>query len=408
MEEYGGLCFEPNLARMAMIRMRPRWAFRSAMLAGRLRWAVQKEPHELTIRSDWIRLQPMLSGICGSDMAVWFGKSSPYLAPLVSFPAVFGHEVVAQVVESRPGLDRGTRVVVDPTLGCGARGEDPLCAACADGRPSFCVNRQDPVQGPGILLGYHHKWPGGFASAMWAPSAQCWIVPDSLANERAVLTEPLATVLAGLDQLALPAAANVLIIGAGTIGLLATWACRRLMSPSNLHVIARHEHQAEWAKAFGAHMVSTDHEFNGRARDILGKPSRAGQFGAPTYYPGGYDVVIDAVGSSVTVRQGLSQTKPKGEFLLLGGAGEVRVDLTPLWSRGIHWLGSYGYGSRDGASCFPEALAWLASADVPIEGLVTHRYSLHDYRNALRALTDPKVPTIKVVLTQESETPPFG
>lgn len=376
------------------------------MLGGRLRWMVKEAPQEVASRADWVPLQPILSGICGSDTAVLYGKSSAYLAPLVSFPAVFGHEVVARVVEARPGLERGSRVVVEPTLGCAARGEDPPCSACADGCPHFCAKRQDPVKGPGMLLGYHRDWPGGFATAMWAPAAQCWRVPDGLVNERAVLTEPLATVLSGMDQIASKSSMDVLVIGAGTIGLLATWACRRLLTPGRLHVIARYGYQAEWAKVLGADLVSTDREFNRRALDILGRPSRPGQFGAPTYYPGGYDVVIDAVGSSASIRHGLQQTKPGGQFLLLGGAGEIRTDLTPLWSRGIHWVGTYGYGSRSGTSTFALALSWLADADVPIEGLVTHHYRLREYANALRVLTDRNVPAIKVVLTQESETIP--
>ena len=400
---YQGLFFEPSVLRIALMRMRPRWAGPWPRMAGRFRWKrILETPQEVVSRADWVSLKPRVAGICGSDTAVFFGKSSAYLAPLASFPAVFGHEVVAQVTESRPGLPRGTRVVVDPTLGCSARGAKVWCPACVAGNPHFCRQRQDLERGPGMLLGYHARWPGGFSTAMWAPVAQTWVVPDAMTDARAVLTEPLATVLSGLEQVEERPLGTVLVIGAGTIGLLTAFACRHLWDPEELHVVTRYPHQAAWAKRLGADLVSLDKGFALRSREILGLPSYRGKFGAPTYYPGGYDVVIDAVGTAASVRQALAQTKPGGQLLQLGGAGAMRNDLTPLWARGIRWIGAYGYRSRAGISTFPKALSLLESTDLPIEDLVTHQYPLPQYAAALRVLTDRKVPAIKVVLTQSS------
>lgn len=400
MESYRGVVFEPNLMRMAMIRLRPTWAGRSSMWGGSLRWMANPAPSDVEQIPDWVPLQPILSGICGSDTAAIFGKSSAYLAPVTSFPAVLGHEILARVVQSRPGRAEGTRVVVDPTLGCNARREAVPCSACASGFPYFCEKRQDPKQGAGMLLGYHHRWPGGFATKMWAPCEQCWVVPEGMSDDRAVLTEPLATVLAGMELVSSKPSMRVLVIGAGTIGLLATWACHQLFSPTVLHVVSRYRYQADWATVLGADATSADPGFVQSSLEVLGQPAHPGQFGAPTYYPKGYDLVVDAVGTKSSIRQGLEQTKPGGQFLQLGGSGEIQTDLTPLWSRGIHWLGTYGYRGRSGISTFPLALSWLKDAEVPIEGLVTHRYPLDQYAQALETLRDRRVPTIKVVLTQ--------
>jgi threonine dehydrogenase-like Zn-dependent dehydrogenase len=398
-DEYGGLYFKPNLLRVGWIRMRPKWTGKSRRLGGSLKWMTRAVPEKWAQRNGWVTLEPILSGICGSDIAVMYGESSAYLAPLASFPAVLGHEVVARVISKNTRVGSGARVVLDPTLGCAARNEAEWCWACQAGTPSFCVNRGNVVQGAGMLLGYHHQWPGGFSTVMWAPEAQCWPIPEGVSDERAVLAEPLATVLAGLDQLNVRANMNVLVIGAGTIGLLAIWACQRLWNPQRLHVLARHPHQVLWAKRLGADKTSADDDFDANSQAVLGRPFERGKWGAPSYYPRGYDVVINAVGTQGSIIQGLAQVKPGGQLLQLGGAAFVKADLTALWARGIHWTGTFGYHDHRGQSTFPWALSWLQAAPLPIEQMVTHRYSFHQYKKALQAIRDPRQATIKVVLS---------
>jgi len=72
---------------------------------------------------DWVRLRPLLSGICGSDLSLLTGRSSAVLAPFNSFPAILGHEVVAVVEEAgaAAGVTVGQRVVLDPIISCAAR-----------------------------------------------------------------------------------------------------------------------------------------------------------------------------------------------------------------------------------------------------------------------------------------------
>src|SRR5438552_15061080 len=76
---------------------------------------------------DWLRVMPNLAGICGSDLGAISGHISLYLDPLTSYPFVPGHEVVGV-------LDDGSRVVVEPALGCVVRASDPPCPRRAEGR----------------------------------------------------------------------------------------------------------------------------------------------------------------------------------------------------------------------------------------------------------------------------------
>src|SRR3712207_5015195 len=83
---------------------------------------------------DWTRVRPRLAGICGSDLATIDGRSSRYFEPIVSFPFVPGHEVVADLGPAGPD----DRVVVEPVLACAARGINPPCRGCADGHIDRC------------------------------------------------------------------------------------------------------------------------------------------------------------------------------------------------------------------------------------------------------------------------------
>ena len=166
----------------------------------------------------WQRLFPRLSGICGSDLATVDGRSSRWFEPIVSFPFVPGHEVVAETEDGR-------RVVIEPVLACEARGIHPLCAACADGRRRQCANLTGGHLTPGLQTGYCHETGGGWSLAFVAHETQLHAVPDGLPDEAAVLVEPAAcAVHAALTSPGPPRhlegqELTVVVIGAGTLGL---------------------------------------------------------------------------------------------------------------------------------------------------------------------------------------------
>ncbi len=129
---------EAGVKALQFRRQLPRYAAASA--AGRLRPGAGAKVGPLELRSidppdppsdEWVAVRPRLAGICGSDLSTIDGKSSRYFEPIVSFPFVPGHEVVAD----RDGTDGTDRVVVEPVLGCVTRGIDPPCPACAARRP---------------------------------------------------------------------------------------------------------------------------------------------------------------------------------------------------------------------------------------------------------------------------------
>src|SRR5919204_3769275 len=84
-----------------------------------LRLATMPDP--VPPAESWARVRPLVSGICGSDLATISGKSSFYFSPLVSTPFVLGHEVVGELLDDVEELEAGRRVVLSPVLNCPAR-----------------------------------------------------------------------------------------------------------------------------------------------------------------------------------------------------------------------------------------------------------------------------------------------
>src|SRR4028119_414241 len=112
---------------------------------------------------DWVRVKPLLSGICGSDLGTLSADNSPYFSPITSPPFVMGHEVVGVVVDDNSGFHAGERVVLEPALGCVARGIGPLCPYCASGRHALCLNAARGTISPGIQTGFCRDTAGGRA-----------------------------------------------------------------------------------------------------------------------------------------------------------------------------------------------------------------------------------------------------
>ena len=111
----------------------------------------------------WGRVRPLLSGICGSDLATISGKSSFYFSPLVSMPFVPGHEVVGELLDEVDDLPAGTRIALQPVLSCLARGLDP-CPNCAEGLTGRCDRVTTGHVSAGLQTGYCADTGGGWSS----------------------------------------------------------------------------------------------------------------------------------------------------------------------------------------------------------------------------------------------------
>jgi threonine dehydrogenase-like Zn-dependent dehydrogenase len=346
------LVFERNLPRFAASRVASVFGSGRGAGVGPLQ-LLDVDPPELP-GDAWYRLRPVLSGICGSDLATLDGRSSRYFEDIVSFPFVPGHEVVGVLEEggvdhAGSSLEAGTRAVIEPVLGCAPRNIEPHCPACATGQTGLCGNLALGDLTPGLQTGFCADTGGGWSTAgLVAHASQLHAVPDSFSDEDAVLVEPTACAVHAALGAAIATGDTVAVLGAGTLGL-ATVAALHLVvrptTPCTVLVGAKYSHQRSLAESLGADTVVPPDQLPRAVRRESGSLVLAGRL------TGGADVVFDCVGSAESLTQAMAMVRPRGRVVLVGMPGKLHVDLAPLWHREILLVGAYAYGvERAGSS----------------------------------------------------------
>ncbi|MEP7060270.1 MAG: zinc-binding dehydrogenase [Actinomycetota bacterium] len=354
-------------------------------------------------KDGWARLKPRLSGICGSDLATLSGSSSFYFSPLVSMPFVPGHEVVGELLDDCGQHKAGQRVVLASVLGCAARGLDDLCPNCAAGQYGRCDRVTIGDLKAGLQTGYCADTGGGWSRMMLAHRSQVWAVPDGMDDRTAVLLEPLACAIHSALRAKIAPEDSVLIIGAGTVGILTILAVKALTSPGRVLVAAKHQRQRDAAQAAGAdEVILPEHTAKAVRRVSHGvklHPERGQDF-----VPGGVDVAIECVGSSSSLDLALRTTRAGGR-VVLGGIPGTGADLTPLWFRELELAGAYTSAMEatpDGPRhSFAMALE-LASKLPMLADMVGATYPLDRWRDAIdHAMSAGALGTFKVAFAPQ-------
>lgn len=322
---------------------------------------------------EWEIVRPRLSGICGSDLATVTGRSSRWFEPIVSFPFVPGHEVVADTAT-------GQRVVIEPVLHCAVRGIEPACRACSAGRTNHCERLIAGHLTPGLQSGYCHDTGGGWSLAMATHRRQLHAVPDGWSDESAVMIEPVACAVHAALLPPVTDNAVAVVIGAGTIGLATVAAVARLRPDyESIVAIAKHPEQRHLASEMGATAVVEPGELRRVVRRTTG--SWILDNGQLT---GGAGTVYDCVGSADSIAESLAVAAPGATVVLVGMPGPVGIDLTPLWQREVRMVGAYAYGpepSAGGRHSFDLAMEVVDGAR--LGRLVSAAYTLDRYADAI-------------------------
>jgi threonine dehydrogenase-like Zn-dependent dehydrogenase len=352
----------------------------------------------------WARVRPLLAGICGSDLATVSGRSSFYFSPLVSLPFVPGHEVVGELLDDVVGLPAGSRVVLEPVLSCEARGLEPLCPNCAAGLTGRCDRVTAGHVKAGLQTGFCADTGGGWGRMFVAHRSQLHAVPEGFSERKAVLVEPLSCAVHAALRGRIAPNASVLVIGAGTVGILTLIAVKQLTKAGRVVVIAKHGRQRGWAASFGATEVVPPAEATNVVRRSAHAMKLRPERGAP-FLLGGVDVAIDCVGSRSSLDLALRATKAGGRVVLAGIPTEG-ADLTPLWFRELELVGAYTGGEEvlgtDRRHAFD--IAFELAAENPIEGIVGATYPLRRWRDAIdHALGAGKLGTLKVAFDPRTD-----
>ncbi|GAA4715735.1 zinc-dependent alcohol dehydrogenase [Nocardioides conyzicola] len=348
-------------------------------------------------RPGWARLKTRLSGICGSDLGMLSGKTSLYFSAVVSLPFVPGHEVVAELLDDCEDLPAGTRVVVDPVLTCAARGVEP-CEACVTGATNRCSRITVGHLSPGLQTGFCKDTGGGWGQQLTAHRSQLHPVPEGFSDEQAILIEPLACAVHTALRAGVVTNDRVLVSGAGSVGLFATLALRQLTDAGEIIVVAKHKHQKELAREFGATEVVAPGEVLRRVRRSTGAFQLQPEFSAP-YLLGGVDVAVDAVGSKQSLETSLNATRAGGRVVLSGMP--AAADLSAAWFRELEVVGTYASSQHEESFRIATELAATDAVQQLAKNVAT--YPLHRWREALdHAHSAGRLGTVKVAFDPRS------
>lgn len=321
-----------------------------------------------------VLLEVAYCGICGSDI-------SKLMSPPVARGSVKvtpGHEITGKVVALGSAVQRvgiGDRVCVSSFIAC------YMCSACKMGRTTLC---KEP-KGIGINV------DGGFVDYLVVPDTTVYRIPTSFSWELAALIEPLAATIHSLTRVQLGAWDRLVIVGAGSMGLLSAFVARKLFGVQKLIVVAKYGHQANFAERLGADGV------------IRFEPGMQNLAPEVRYLTDGEmaTVIVEAAGGAdvAHVDSELHGLSRGGRLVIVGRLIYPRqVDLHLLMKRELSIIGSFraNYQAADEVSHSPGADDDFAKAVdfclrldecslTSLTSIVTHKFPLKRIRDAFKS-----------------------
>jgi len=384
--------------------------WRGAYFSSIAPFQVQNLPRQPLPAANWVRVRNVLAGICGSDLHLIFVDGDFNIAPAAipghtrSYP---GHEVVGEVIEvgdEVTTLRVGDRVVLKNGPNCVTAGIQPLCRSCAAGNYNLCEKGNLPGPQP---------FGGGWSEEMLLHEQQLFRVPAGINDMQAVLLEPGAVAVHAVLRHLPQAGDHVLIIGAGTIGLLILQVIHALAPAVEISVLARHAFQVEQAARLGAQIIYPQDSYK-EVQHITGGQLYQGMFGNQMLL-GGYDVIYDTIASKRTTHDSLRWARAGATVVMVGVSLHRmrRIDLTPIWYQEVNLIGTLAQGMEtwppgtdERASTFDITAELIQQKRLSPEKLITHSFALSDYRNALMAATHKgNNRAIKVVFDYSKQPP---
>ena len=294
-----------------------------------------------------VLVRMVAAGICGSDVGIYHGTNAA-----ATYPRIIGHENVGIVEEIGEGVTRvkvGDRVIIDQVTACGH------CYACRKGRPNVCGNLK--------VRGVHID--GGYREYMAVPDRDCYLVPEILSDEEAVMIEPTTIAVQCCSRAQLESEDTVMIIGSGALGS-SILRIVKLYNPKAIIVTDIDDAKLEEAKKNGA-----TYTINSLKEDVPTKAHELTDGYGPT-------VTIDAAcvkGSLLTAPQA---TGNAGRVITMGfSVAPTEVNQFVITSKELDVRGSRLQNRK-----FQDVIDLVNEGKVDLRGSISHTWNFEDAQAA--------------------------
>lgn len=300
-------------------------------------------------------------GMCGSDIHGF--EFGPFIPPKDPNQKIgLGHEVAGEVVKIGSKVTRfkvGDKVLIEPGV------PDNTCEYCRTGRYNIC---------PGVdFMATQPNYKGALTEYMTHPEEWTYHVPDNMTTMEAALVEPAAV---GMHAAILGGAQfgkSIVILGAGTIGLMVLQACKSL-GATDITVVDIMQKRLDLALKLGAGRV-----INGKEEDTVALIRSPELFGDH-----GVDLVFEAAGSAFTAQQAVQIVARGGKIMMVGTHSKpVPIDFLKI-NREVTIQTSFRYCNN-----FPQTIEAISSGKFNVKDMVTHIYDYKDVQQAFSDAIDP-------------------
>ncbi len=314
-------------------------------------------------QQDNVLIRMTAAGICGSDLGIYHGTNAA-----ATYPRIIGHEIVGVVEETGPDVTSvkpGDRVIVNQVVSCGH------CYPCSIGRGNVC----DHLKVRGVHI------DGGYREYLAVPASDCYLLPDFLSDQDAVMIEPTTIAIQSCTRAELTKEDTLLLYGYGSLGS-SIFRIARQICP-NIIVAELSDEKLEAARAQGA-----AHTINTGTEDFLERVLE---------YTGGRGstVSIDAACSKGSLMNLLKATGNAGRVMTMGFSTEpAEINQFLITSKELDVR-----GSRLQNRMFGTAIQMILDGKLDLTGAVSHTFPLIDAQRAFD-FADTHDPSIrKIVLT---------
>ncbi len=309
-----------------------------------------------------VKVKVKAVGICGTDLHIFKeGRAD------VELPRVMGHELSGIVIEIGSDVERikvGDKVILDPVFACGK------CNTCKKGFPNVCEK----------VACYGVQMNGGYQDIIVVDEKHLYVFAKEISFEEAALAEPFSIATNILDRTKVAKNEQVIVIGAGTIGLSIVQAA--IVIGGKVAVLDIADEKLKKALEFGAEKAINSNVEN--VEEILADIA-----------PVGFDVVIDAVGSTSVFVQSINYAAPRARIACIGFdsslAGIPPVIITKKELSII--------GSRMNCLQFPKVVGWMEAGKLQMSKMISKKFGIDNIQEAFEYTLNHSGEVIKTLIT---------